>query len=343
MVINVKVAQYAASMMLSNIECIYCRERKPESAYTKVEHVIPQSFGKFKNNLTLRQLVCDGCNQFFGDNVELALGRDTLEGQSRTDFGVKKAEDFKSAGHQSRIRIKIAEGNFKGAYAYLDYSEVDEKVTLQPAPQIGFRQRESGKHKYFPLDELPGRKQLEEFGLNIQGPKSIRAVGLGVEELSKKLAEKGISFRHEGDVESTNEPESLLCEVQGTIDHTISRATAKIAFNYLAYWAGGDFVRQASFDQARNFVRHGQLAPYLLVKVGQQPILADEGARRRVGHLVTVSWAADKASIVAQVSLLNVFTYTICLARNYEGEQKEITRGHFFNIADGAILELGTN
>jgi len=116
-----------------------------------------------------------------------------------------------------------------------------------------------------------------------------------------------------------------------------------ISLNYLAYWAGGDFVRQTSFDQARNFVRHGKLAPYPLAKVGQQPILADEGARRRMGHLVTVGWAVDKTSIVSQVSLLNVFTYSICLARNYKGTKKEITRGHFFNIANGAILELGTN
>jgi hypothetical protein len=58
---------------------------------------------------------------------------------------------------------------------------------------------------------------------------------------------------------------------------------------------------------------------------------------------VTTGWAADGVSIVAQVSLLNLFTYLICLARNYEGERREITRGHFFNVADGVILELGTN
>jgi len=328
---------------MGNIRCIYCQEDKPESGYKKAEHVIPQSFGKFANNFTLLRLVCDTCNQFFGDNIELALARDTLEGQSRVDWGVKKPEDFKSPGHQSRIRIKIAEGSFKGAYAFLEYSKAEEKVTLKPVPQIGFRHGESGEHMYFPLTELPDKKQLEELGLSLQDPKSVRAVGLGAGEVSKRLSEKGISFRYEGDVVSMSESQSILTEVQGTMDHAIFRATAKIAFNYLAYWVGGDFVRQPSFDQARNFVRHGREAPYPLVRVGQQPILVDEGAKRTVGHLVTVSWAADRVSIVAQVSLLNLFTYTICLARNYKGEQKEITRGHFFNITDGAILELGTS
>lgn len=325
----------------SVIECIYCREKQPASAYAKAEHVIPQSFGKFRNNLTLRHLVCDACNQFFGDSIELALARDTLEGQSRPDFGVKKAADFKSPGHQSRIRIKIAEGDFKGAYAFRDYSGADGKVTLQPVPQIGFRQRESGGYKYFTLDELPDKKQLEALGLDIRQPKSIRAVGIGEGELSRRLAENGISFQHGGKV--LEKSKTLLSEVQGIIDDTICRGAAKIAFNYLARWEGGEFVRQASFDPIRNFVRHGLQSPYSLVKINQRPILTDEGAKRRVGHLVTIAWAADRVSIVAQVSLLNLFTYSICLARNYDGERRKITRGHFFNVADGAILELGTN
>ena len=322
----------------SVIECIYCREKQPASAYAKAEHVIPQSFGKFRNNLTLRHLVCDTCNQFFGDNIELALARDTLEGQSRVDFGVKKAEDFASPGQQGRISIEIAEGEFKGAYAFRDYSETESSVTLQPVPQVGFRQRESTEYKYFPLDELPDKKQLVELGLD---PKHIRAVGVTVEELARRLAGKEISFRHTGNVR--HESASMLCKVQGTIDDTICRGAAKIAFNYLARWEGGEFVRQASFDPIRNFVRHGLQAPYSLVKINQRPILTDEGAKRRVGHLVTIASAADGVSIVAQVSLLNLFTYSICLARNYDGERRKITRGHFFNVADGAILELGTN
>ncbi|MDR4485887.1 MAG: hypothetical protein R3B95_22340, partial [Nitrospirales bacterium] len=184
---------------------------------------------------------------------------------------------------------------------------------------------------------------LEESGFILQGPKSIRAIGLGVEEVSKRLAEKGISFQCEDEVVSANESQSLLAETQATIDKTIFRATAKIAFNYLAYWEGGDFVRQSSFDQIRNFVRYSVQAPYPLVKVSQRPILADEGTRRRVGHLVTIAWATDRVSIVAQVSLLNLFNYSICLSRNYESERRRVVRGHFFNTHNGEILELGTN
>lgn len=161
--------------------------------------------------------------------------------------------------------------------------------------------------------------------------------------MSKRLAEKGISFQCEGEVVSANWSQSLLAETQATINHTIFRATAKIAFNYLAYWEGGEFVRQLSFDWIRNFVRYGVQAPYPLVKVSQPSILADEGIRRRVGHSVTLAWGTDRVSIVAQVSLLNLFTYSICLARNYEGGRRRVVRGHFFNTYNGEILELGAN
>lgn len=333
---------YKEAMTMS-IQCIYCQEVKPTSAYKKVEHVIPQSFGKFRENLTLKHSVCDSCNQFFGDKIELILARDTLEGQSRPDFGIKKPEDFKSLGPESRIRIKNVEGEFKGAYAFLAYSKANQKIMLQPIPQVGFRRTDSGEIEYFLIDRIPDKKQLEKSGFILQGHKSIRLLGLGVEEASRKLAEKGIPFRYESDVVPAPSSESLLVERQATIDRTIFRATAKIAFNYLAYWEGSEFVRQSSFDRIRQFIRYGLEESFPLVRLSQNPILSDEGTRRRIGHLVTVAWATDVMSLVSQVSLLNLFTYSVCLARKYEGVQKNVVRGHFFNTYDGEIFELGIN
>jgi hypothetical protein len=123
------------------IDCIYCRDLQPESSFSKVEHVVPQSFGRFENNLTLLKTVCDSCNQFFGDNLELALARDTVEGQSRIEFGTLSPRDFRPAGKDSRIRAKLVEGPFKGAFVYQAYSAEQEVVSPLPVPQIGFRQK----------------------------------------------------------------------------------------------------------------------------------------------------------------------------------------------------------
>src|SRR4030095_602991 len=100
------------------MKCIYCLENKDPQFFLKTEHVMPQSFGRFQNNFTLNrqkhsQIVCDLCNQYFGDNLEINLARDTFEGVSRYEFGVKKLEGYNSANRRSRLKRKVVEGEFK--------------------------------------------------------------------------------------------------------------------------------------------------------------------------------------------------------------------------------------
>src|SRR5574341_545889 len=98
------------------MRCIYCLNDKPADAFTKAEHVMPQAFGRFQDNFTLNGIVCDDCNQYFGDNLEIDLGRDTVEGISRYEYGIRNPVDFKSLGKRSRLQNKkIAEGPVKGA------------------------------------------------------------------------------------------------------------------------------------------------------------------------------------------------------------------------------------
>jgi hypothetical protein len=43
--------------------CIYCQQDRSADAFTKVEHVMPQSFGRFQHNFTPKNLVCDDCTE----------------------------------------------------------------------------------------------------------------------------------------------------------------------------------------------------------------------------------------------------------------------------------------
>jgi len=98
------------------IKCIYCLKEKNSNEFRKREHVIPQMFGRFKNNLILRGLVCDNCNQYFGDNLELALGRDTIEGIiMRAKLGMINKELPKK---YERLKFKITSGEHKGSKTY---------------------------------------------------------------------------------------------------------------------------------------------------------------------------------------------------------------------------------
>ena len=75
------------------MKCIYCLEDKSVSSFQHTDHVIPQAFGRFQNNLTLNELVCDDCNQYFGDSIELSLGRDSLEGIARYNHGIRSKRE----------------------------------------------------------------------------------------------------------------------------------------------------------------------------------------------------------------------------------------------------------
>jgi hypothetical protein len=326
------------------MKCIYCFEDKPSTSYTKVEHVMPQSFGVFRANFTLENRVCDDCNEFFGDNLEIVLARDSVEGTSRFEFGLKRPSEFRHIGNRSRIRIKIAEGEYKGAYAYREYSQKQDRIVIKPAPQVGFLRRTLPEYQYFLLDNIPHKDELENGDFDLKSRRAIRVIGADFDAAREALSRKEIDFQFKGEEErSRGKPmQDIACEITIRIDDAVLRAFAKIAFNYLSYHEPVDFVLHQSFDPMRNFIRYGTHVSYPLVIVDDNPILRDEPVegKRRLGHIITVNWASDKVSIVSQVSIFNDATYVACLARNFLGERRDIRRGHFFNVNSNEILEL---
>ncbi|PIQ45183.1 MAG: hypothetical protein COW04_09020 [Deltaproteobacteria bacterium CG12_big_fil_rev_8_21_14_0_65_43_10] len=324
------------------MKCIYCVEDKPLTSFIKTEHVMPQSFGLFTNNFTLK-IVCDDCNKYFGDNLEITMARDTLEGAYRFKFELKSPNEFKSLGKKSRIIIKIAEGECRGAYAYREYSQDQNEIVVKPVPQIGFLKKQPSEYEYYLLDQIPKKDYLDKNEFDLKNPRAIRAFGIDVNTACKVLSEKGIKFEYKGEAGlRENQREDLFCEVNALIDTTVFRAISKIAFNYLVYWEGADFLLHQSFDPARKFIRYGEKADYPLCVVGNNPILGDEPVEgnRRLGHIITVNWASDKISIVSQVSIFNGATYCVSLARNFSGNLQNIRRGHFFNVNNKKILDL---
>jgi hypothetical protein len=106
------------------MKCIYCLNKKSEKDFT-IDHIMPKSFGIFehsetKSNFTIVKGVCGECNQYFGDNLELHLARNSLEGVIR--YGkTKPASEYKHS-KKSRIMLKLISGKFKGAIVYYEYT-----------------------------------------------------------------------------------------------------------------------------------------------------------------------------------------------------------------------------
>ena len=325
------------------MKCIYCLEDKPKSFFKKTEHVLPQSFGKFKNNLTLNKIVCDECNEYFGNHLEISLGRDTLEGMSRFEHKVKKKHEFKSSGEKSRIRIKVDEGHFKGAYACREYSDSEDKIIIKPIPQVGFKKIDGADYVYFPLDEIPDKQYLDKhFVLNV--PKSITVLGCTSKDAQKHLSEKNItlSMNPTGEFSYSEEPFDWGCVVTGKIDQTIFRSIAKIAFNYLSYWAGRDIVVDRPFNPIRRYIRIGEETSFPFVVIIEKAIMFDEPmeGKRRLGHIITLDWSDSKLSITSNVSLFNFNNYSVLLAKDYKGKSFNLPKGNFFNIYGNEILEI---
>lgn len=325
--------------------CIYCLKDDKHVSFRKTEHVLPQSFGLFENNFTLNGIVCDSCNEYFGDNLELDLARGTLEGGFRFEYGIKEPKEFKSLGKSDPVIRKVAEGPFKGAYAYKIYSEVDEAVVIVPTPQVGFLNKATNEFDFYLINNIPDISELRKKGYDIDNPKGMFVPLKHVEAVKKALNEKGIPFKMTEELDyPLQKGQQWKCKVEGSIDDRIMRGVAKIAFNYLAFWQGSEFVLYKDFDIIRKFILNGAKPGYPLVRIIDKPILGDEPivGKRRLGHMITTNWATDGVSIISQVSLFNWMTYNICLARQFSGIHTDIKKGHFFDFNSHNILELST-
>jgi len=328
------------------MKCIYCLENKPDDSFTKAEHVIPQSFGLFQDNFTLNQphnkTVCDSCNQYFGDNLEIALGRDTVEGVLRYEYGIRKPKDFKSLGKKSRLQHKkIAEGVFKGAFYHLAYSEELNQVTPKPLPQVGFQNKASLDYTYFLLDDIPEKIELENQGFDCSA--NVRPFGNNIADIEKALALKGIFPKFQEEIPLLdNKSGKLLVEYETVVDSIVRRSIAKISFNYLAYWQRAEFVLQEIFNPIRSYIRNGDVGNSPFVVIRDESILRDEPSEgpRRLIHIVTTSWAQTGFSMISRVSLLNFLSYTVQLVRIYPDPKPNIIKGHWFNLGDHKIYEL---
>lgn len=220
-----------------HMKCIYCKIDKEAGAYMNREHVVPESFGRFRDNLVLHSKVCDECNQFFGDSLEIRLARDTYEGLQRFTAGVKKPKDYRSSGRRSTLIIRMQEGPFKNAYAYLEYSADNDQLRLKPVEQIGFLRKDNLEYDFFPYNDFPSRQDLGLASYDLQNDRAFIVPSGDLERAKELLGSIGLSFKEQGEViDQRDGVENLLVEVTSTLDQTIKRCIAKIAFNYLAYW-----------------------------------------------------------------------------------------------------------
>jgi hypothetical protein len=334
--------------------CIYCTRDIPEIGFKSREHVVPKAFGTFSpDNLTLRSLVCDECNHFFGNSIDLILARGSIEAMDRLAYGIKPSDEAKDL-RQERIQFTYAQaGPWKGIKLELKAdSRSKNGLIVEPLPQIRFAKKSGDSFIYIPLklleDEhapLPDGIDLKKCFLLIVNSNETKS------RIIRALKSRNIDYFEK---ESTSLPfqpgKELLVNLETVVDIPIRRCIAKIGLNYLAYVQikatnierARTFILKNDFSRIRDFIRNGIDASYPLVIVDSRPILADDfkTLRRTSGHIVTVDWTSDKCSVFSQISLFNRLRYRVCLARDFTGVFQPICSGHLFDIKNKTTKKL---
>jgi HNH endonuclease len=325
------------------IECIYCEELKPLSAFNR-EHVMPEAFGKFEgNNFVLHGDVCIACNSHFGDTIDRALARDSMEGMQRFRSGLMRPTEKHRFGLGRRLRTTLKGSICDGAI--LEQRARRDRgpgLALYPAAQIGLALTEAGPWAWFRLRELPSLPELRARGVTCG--LYVQAFGCTNEEAAKALEDGGYGLPPETKFVSDEliaEPDSVAeIIMHGVIDATTARAVAKIAMNYLTYHYP-ELARSREFRPIRRFVRFGEGEWRSLVMVTNEPVVASFPREAQVfAHVLTAFWDPASRTVQGQVSLYNWVQCKVLLGYGFGAAEPAVHSAHFFDPVNKVILPL---
>jgi hypothetical protein len=314
--------------------CIYCLDRKADDEFNR-EHVIPQAFSTFEDNLVL-DCVCKNCNDYFANGIDLKFARDSIEGYSRYFAGLRPASEFKGLGPKSTTRVEFPEGSIQGRWGYNVPNPDGPELKVVARPQIGLEQP-PGPIQWFLVEELPEKRKLQDLGFERWKGYHFHVREMSTDDAREHFAAKGYGTPDFVTTEPSS-PETILTHTVGVIGRPERRAASKITFNYLAKVAG-PIVRTAAFDGIRNFIRndigdfplHISENPWTFLGAGKSP---------RRGHYLAAQTMPDSL-IVAQVSLFLRIRYLVPLMTTPLATGTPMVAScHFFDIDTKAATRL---
>jgi len=316
--------------------CIYCRSR--EDGKFPREHVVPRSFGSFRDALTLA-CVCGVCNRSFGRELETPFARESAESIARFWHGVR---DQESAMRTSQATARVNDAGLRqGAKVLLRPNASRNGIDLEYVAQVAFRKNSSEEWKWYTPEELDRDviRQLEA-GSELKYFVRSRAEE---EQLRLRLQELGLpptkSVRRQ-----VFPPEAeIKTHVKCIFDLRMARCVAKIAFNYLAYALeeNSQLLLRKEFNPIRDFVHTGAQPLHSVVQFSSHPALdrpKNEGAFV-VGHMLGIDWAPN-GSIVCELSLFNAMAYRVVICNRYGGLWFPLGIAHAFDFRTKKVSKV---
>lgn len=331
---------------MTSYTCIYCRQQKLIEGFNR-EHLIPEAYGKFKDNLVLSRQVCRECNQFFGNNLELALARGSPPGVVRSLLGRRPLSGLKKA-ITKRVSIRTA-SNDPLKSDEVDFIDSADGGGVALRPGIKYWSTDGSSWKFASLESLESNISGLLDDLDIGQPVVI--TGSGVDESdAQQIADRvtaaltlyGKCIEYNEELEKSLPGQQIRIAVEVIEDHLTWRAIAKIAFNYLAYARGSAFALNKGFDEIRNYIRYGTAADKQLVtRVSSSPFHGGwREANSRQGHYVIIDWSKTGSGVVGAVSLFQVIHYQVQFG-SYEGVLPGlIAKGSYFDWRTNEITDI---
>jgi hypothetical protein len=326
--------------------CIYCLRLLPESEFNR-DHVLPQHLGRFQDNLVLHLSVCRECNDLLGKQLETWLGRHSYEALLRFKFGQKSSAELDEF-HGKGVAIRIPPGSeWAGALLRLIADPDTGELKVDLRPQIGIKRPDDVEFRFFT------DKEFREAGDNQIGKErgsTFKLVGLGqsgYEEIIELVRARVPGFRIEGSMPSPPIPADgeITVAITTTIHGLFARSIAKIAFSYLSYVSGGEFVLDSAFSEVRRFIRYGEGNWRTFVSSRVRPIVVNDhlwyGSIH--AHLITLDWPARGQTIESSVSIFNETMYDVNLSKRCPELWRPIRSGHAFFWESGEIKKLASS
>lgn len=317
--------------------CIYCSTDTAADGFDR-EHVLPQGLGTFKQAPVLHSSVCAKCNRYFGQSLDLTLLRGSDEGLQRFLIGARPVGGI-SKFRYDHVTIRHAmPDDYQGALVRLkpDPHSAD-RIRGEYPDQIGFSKRDGEGFIWLYAHELDRAFLDAHTEIDLAG--EVRIYAEDRELIISRLRALGIHPSNWRPLRSSvRDGEEATVVIESEISRGICRAIAKIAFNYLAFTHGAEFVRAGSFDDIRRFVRFDE-GPSEFVNYDSEEIVALEGDRGRPAvHMLCTEPSVEDEAILGQVQLFGGIRYQVLLALEVPPDFSP--SGHMFNPATRTITAM---
>ncbi len=302
---------------------------------------MPQAFGLFKpDNLLLRKEVCEDCNAYFGQELEVKGARASVEGIHRFTAAKLMGPDSFLKMPKGRVRWEVEEPGWQNLRTRFQKGE-DGEVEIHFRPQVTVTYEDGSKKTFFP-EEITDVSQFDK----AKGYRTFIVSHQDAEVIKEALDRVGITPSWDEVKEMPNNGRNTVSAAAYIVyDDITRRLMAKIVFNYLAYRLGGPFALKPEFDAIRRFIRYGEGKGEQLVANTEEAFLQDENGAAGWylidDHLVGVSPNLANG-FLGDIALFNLIHYHVLLSRTGPDMDllAEKSFGHAFSWRTNTIAQL---